>query len=197
MAKAYIANKPVRFDRNYKVGEVIPDGVISPQMGRRLMEMGRILCVDLPNAPASTEPPQEGAQQPTGGATSEGEVNTQGKAADAPEGESDPPEGKREATDIPVGSTGDTKGSENDPQGGAEPPEDGAEPPQKGADETDKANTQGETADAPEGKPDGQEGKLTAADLINGTAGEFVCEVCGRTFQSQQGLAAHSRSHKE
>ena len=26
---AYIANKPVRFDRDYKVGEVIPDAVIS------------------------------------------------------------------------------------------------------------------------------------------------------------------------
>ena len=40
MAKAYIANKPVRFDRNYKVGEVIPDGVISPQMG----QIGRASC---------------------------------------------------------------------------------------------------------------------------------------------------------
>ena len=45
---AYIANKPVRFDRDYKVGEVIPDTVISSGMTRKLMEMGRILHVDLP-----------------------------------------------------------------------------------------------------------------------------------------------------
>lgn len=130
MAKAYIANRPVRFDRNYKVGEVIPDRVIFSRMGQRLMEMGRILCVDLP-APPSTEPPQEGAQPPAGGGNNVREV-TPGAAADAPEGES--------------GGAGDG---------------------------------------------------LTATDLMDGTGGEFVCDVCGRMFQSQQGLAAHSRSHKE
>lgn len=161
MAKAYIANKPVRFDRNYKVGEVIPDGVISPQMGRRLIEMGRILCVDLPDAPPGAEPPQEDTQPPTGGGQGEGEVNPQ---------------------------------EETTPQQG------GAEKPQEGGEDTDKKNTQGEAADAAEGNSDGAEGAtggLTAADLINGTVGEFVCEVCGRKFQSQQGLAAHSRSHRE
>jgi len=62
MAKAYIANRPVRFDRNYKVGEVIPDGVIAPQMGRKLTEMGRILHVDLPEANTSTQPPKDSAE---------------------------------------------------------------------------------------------------------------------------------------
>ena len=173
MAKAYIANKPVRFDRNYKVGEVIPDGVISPQMGRRLIEMGRILCVDLPDAPPGAEPPQEdtqqgGAGEPQDGADSEGEGNTQPETGSAGEGNSDP--------------------------------QSGAEKPQEGGEDTDKENTQGEAADAAEGNSDGAEGAtggLTAADLINGTVGEFVCEVCGRKFQSQQGLAAHSRSHRE
>ena len=37
---AYIANKPVRFDRDYKVGEIIPDEVIAPGMTRKLVEMG-------------------------------------------------------------------------------------------------------------------------------------------------------------
>ena len=64
MAKAYIANKPVRFDRNYKVGEVIPDGVISPQMGRRLIEMGRILCVDLPTLPPAQNPRRRTRSRP-------------------------------------------------------------------------------------------------------------------------------------
>jgi len=49
---AYIANKPVRFDRNYKVGEIIPSGMIAPKMVRRLAEMGRILCVDIPEIEA-------------------------------------------------------------------------------------------------------------------------------------------------
>lgn len=161
MAKAYIANKPVRFDRNYKVGEVIPDGVISPQMGRRLVEMGRILCVDLPDAPPGAEPTQDGAQPPTGGGYSEGEVN---------------------------------------PQGETTTPQEGAEQTQESADDEGGVNTNPDIESAAESNPDGAEGatgELTAADLINGTEGEFVCEVCGRKFQSQQGLAAHSRSHKE
>ncbi len=49
MAKAYIANRPVRFDRNYNVGEIIPAEVIAPQMRRKLAEMGRIVCVDMPD----------------------------------------------------------------------------------------------------------------------------------------------------
>ncbi len=140
---AYIANKPVRFDRNYAVGEVIPDAVIEPTMTRKLVEMGRIISVDIPttggNAENAPVPPPDGAGS---GAEGEGGTNTQ-EEAEAP----------------------------------AEGAEDGAEG--KGDDEPDPENDQ-----------------LTAADLINGTAGEFVCEVCGRAFQSPQGLAAHSRSHK-
>ena len=93
MAKAYIANKPVRFDRNYKVGEVIPDGVISPQMGRRLIEMGRILCVDLPDAPPGAEPPQEDTQPPTGGGQGEGEVNPQEETTPQQGGAGEPQDG--------------------------------------------------------------------------------------------------------
>ncbi len=63
---AYIANKPVRFDRDYRVGEVIPDAAIAPGMTRKLVEMGRILCVDLPAPGGSAETPStpvlEGAE---------------------------------------------------------------------------------------------------------------------------------------
>lgn len=111
---AYIANKPVRFDRDYKVGEVIPDAVIAPGMTRKLMEMGRILRVDLPA-----------------------------------------PGGNAESSLSPV---------PEDPQSGAE---------------------------------SCAEGSLTVEDLIAGTVGEFVCDTCGRAFQTQQGLAAHIRSHKD
>lgn len=50
MAKVFIANRPVRFDRNYKIGEVVPDSVVTPGMGRKLVEMGRLLHVELPDA---------------------------------------------------------------------------------------------------------------------------------------------------
>ncbi len=60
----YIANKPVRFDKNYKVGEIIPDGVIDPRMTKKLIEMGRILYVDVP---ADKKPSNGGTdEQPDG-----------------------------------------------------------------------------------------------------------------------------------
>lgn len=48
MAEAYIANRPVRFDRDYMVGERIPRSAVDPNMVGKLADMGRILCVDLP-----------------------------------------------------------------------------------------------------------------------------------------------------
>ena len=58
---AFIANKPVRFDQDYRVGEVIPQEVIEPKMVRKLIEMGKIIEIDLPaknesDIPASGEP---------------------------------------------------------------------------------------------------------------------------------------------
>ena len=131
---AYIANKPVHFDRDYKVGEVIPDEVIAPGMTRKLVEMGRILHIDLPQSGGADETsgeqqndPQDGAEDGAGGDSGAEGINTQ------PDGES---------------------------------PQDGAEDGAEGAEET-------------------------------ASGGEFVCEVCGRAFKSQNALAAHSRSHKD
>lgn len=71
---AYIANRPVRFDRNYAIGEVIPDAVIAPGMARRLVEMGRILCVELPGKENAAGKPAKAPQE--GGAGTQG-TNTQ------------------------------------------------------------------------------------------------------------------------
>ncbi len=38
----YIANKPVRFDRDYRVGEIIPGSVIDPAAVKRLIAWGKI-----------------------------------------------------------------------------------------------------------------------------------------------------------
>ena len=159
---AYIANKPVRFDRDYKVGEVIPDAVIAPGMTRKLMEMGRILRVDLPapggNAGDSLSPAPEDTQ---GGAENEGGTITP-KEAEAPtEGAESVPGGDTDAGEATTRLDGET------PQEGAE--------------------------DAPGGAQDAPAGE----DMNVPAGGEFVCEVCGRAFNSQQALAAHSRSHKD
>ena len=88
---AYIANKPVRFDRTYAIGEVIPDEAIDPKMTRRLVEMGRIISIDLgtPTAPA-----QEGAEDTP---EDKGAANTQEEpevpvedAESVPENEGEP-----------------------------------------------------------------------------------------------------------
>lgn len=98
---AYIANKPVRFDRTYAVGEVIPDEVIDPKMTRKLVEMGRIISVDLSpssnNPGTPTAPAQEGAQE---GAEGEGGTNTHGE----PEPPTEPaPEAEAEEADPEAG----------------------------------------------------------------------------------------------
>lgn len=74
---AYIANRPVRFDRDYKIGEVIPDAVIAPGMARRLAEMGRIVRVDIP---------QDSAGSAADGVGSTGNVNTQDGAENPQDG---------------------------------------------------------------------------------------------------------------
>jgi len=45
----YIATKPVRFDRNYEVGEEIPADVINPKMLNRLIEARKITVVTGPD----------------------------------------------------------------------------------------------------------------------------------------------------
>ena len=83
---AYIANKPVRFDRDYKVGEIIPDDVIAPSMTRKLVEMGRILCVDLPAPGGSAETPSAPALEGVQGGTKGEGGDTQAEPAAPLEG---------------------------------------------------------------------------------------------------------------
>lgn len=82
MAEAYIANRPVRFDRDYMVGERIPRSAVDPNMVGKLAAMGRILCVDLPengeNAPLEADKLENAASAPEG-------VGKQGNAENAPE----------------------------------------------------------------------------------------------------------------
>ena len=65
---AYIAIKPVRFDRRYSIGEIIPDAVVDPARAPKLQEMGLIQAA-----------PKEAADAAEG----EDEVNPK-EAADGP-----------------------------------------------------------------------------------------------------------------
>ena len=132
---AYIANRPVRFDRNYAVGEIIPEEVIEPKMIRKLQDMGRILHVNLPDG--------------TGNAEETHDDTSANGAEDAQEGA-----GAAESTEG-EDTQADAVTAQNEPQEGA----DGAEDAQ---------------------------GKR-----------EFVCQVCGKAFSTQNGLSAHARIHKE
>ena len=67
---AYIAGKPVRFDRNYSVGERIPDSVIDPRAVPRLINMGRIIrtaddVVEEKTAPVKETEPEPKADTDT------------------------------------------------------------------------------------------------------------------------------------
>ena len=60
--EVYIALKPVRFDKDYAIGEVIPDQFIDQKMARRLIGWGKIQRVPAPDLPAAPRP----ARRPRG-----------------------------------------------------------------------------------------------------------------------------------
>ena len=46
---AYLAVKPVRFDRSYAIGEIVPDGAVDPKMEKRLLDWGQIVKIAEPS----------------------------------------------------------------------------------------------------------------------------------------------------
>lgn len=74
---AYIANKPVRFDKDYSIGEIIPDGVIDPKMEKRLIDWGKIVQV---KSPVNKEEPEENIKVPV----NKGETEENIKFSDIP-----------------------------------------------------------------------------------------------------------------
>lgn len=88
---AYIANRPVRFDRNYAIGEKIPDSVIDPKMTTKLISIGRIIRI--PDPQPEPEATADSAGQPQDGDNGTGGTNAHADAENAPEGESDGADG--------------------------------------------------------------------------------------------------------
>lgn len=186
---AYIANKPIRFDRDYHIGEIIPETVINPMMARKLTDMGKIICVTLPTDGGAETPP-DSAGQPVDGTESTDGINTQEDTENAPEGQNEATEGNAET---------EPEGAEA--VGNAETAQDSVEQPIEGVDVTEGINIQDNPSSAPEGESGAPEGGLETAEDGKDTdvpaTEEFICDVCGKTFKSQQGLAAHSRTHKQ
>ncbi len=119
---AYIANKPIRFDRDYHIGERIPEMVIDPMMARKLTDMGKIICVTLP-AEGGAETTPDSAGQPTDGAESTDGINTQEDTENAPEGQNEATEGGTEADEEgtkPPSTAETTPDSAGQPTDGAE-----------------------------------------------------------------------------
>lgn len=166
---AYIANKPVRFDRNYKVGEIIPPEVIEPKMIRKLMDMGRIVSVNLPadkadHVPDATENTDK---------TSELLQESVQDASDCAE--------STEGTNIPGSEETEQDGQNTLPVQQCES-DDKAEfmnPPQENTPDAEKAASQPQES-------------VQDASVKDG---EFVCSICGRSFGSKNALSAHSRIH--
>lgn len=59
MAYAYIASRPVRFDKDYAIGEIIPESVIDPRMTSKLEGMGKITKIELPEEGGKQEAQNE------------------------------------------------------------------------------------------------------------------------------------------
>ena len=119
---AYIANKPIRFDRDYHIGEIIPETAIDPMMARKLTDMGKIICVTLPTEGGAEATP-DSAGQPTDGAESTDGTNTQEATENAPEGQNEATEGGTDAeaegaeADSTAEATPDSAGQPTDGAG--------------------------------------------------------------------------------
>mgnify|MGYP003571248488 CR=1 FL=1 len=82
---AYIANRPVRFDRDYRIGEIVPDAVIDPGMTRKLLDMGKIILTDISAniEGESTDTPSEAVIAPIEGDKLPDGINAQEMAENA------------------------------------------------------------------------------------------------------------------
>ena len=89
---AYIANRPVRFDRDYAIGEIIPTAVIDPRMVKKLTDMGKIIRTDIPEGEGAGETPNTHADPPnfaTEGDNEGGAINSTQEEENADTGQNE------------------------------------------------------------------------------------------------------------
>lgn len=111
----YIALKPTKFDREYMIGETIPDHVVDPSRAVALVGMKLIAAI------AAAEP----VQGPAGDADGEGKADAPQTDENGAEGAQEPAEPAAEPTQEPAGDATEVS------QEGVEHAEPAAEPEKK------------------------------------------------------------------
>ena len=171
----FVATKPVRFDRNYVVGEVIPAEVINPRNVKRLIDWGKIQRVTTPLSADEAECGEQAAEITrltaeidrlrmennelrdkidniqAAGIADDGISKPTDDGVPATSGEGNPPE-TPEKPDGDAGSAGD-------------------------ADTPSEINTE-------------QDGAQAAA-----TGASFICPVCGKQCATKSALTSHQKTH--
>lgn len=83
----YIALKPIRFDKDYCVGEPIPDKVVDPKMEATLIKRGRIAKVDEPTNMETPVTPDPAATVTSADGESGTSDDAEGETSDGAEGD--------------------------------------------------------------------------------------------------------------
>jgi hypothetical protein len=110
---AYIAVKPARFDKDYAIGELIPDGVIEAGMEGRLIGWGKIQKAGLPAAP----------EAPAGRPHATPEAPDSAEGTNVPHDPENAPEGKSEGIAEDTGAAAPEQEQTEEEVAGAPAPE--------------------------------------------------------------------------
>ncbi|MCL2487414.1 MAG: hypothetical protein FWE80_01885 [Oscillospiraceae bacterium] len=187
---AYIAKRPVRFDRRYHVGETIPGSVIDTRMVERLVKQGRIAV--LPDDMITLE------AVPVGVVLKADTLEERVAAAEELFGiEPDESEGVTDRVENCLTALAEILSEEYIPE-----PEDDdqQEPPPE--DDAVRENAGGDDGeDTGQEEPDGGDAETTdegAADTDTGgetDPAKFACPVCGKMCGNKSGLTRHMVTH--
>ena len=209
----YIATKPVRFDRNYAVGEEIPPHAIHPNVIKRLIEAGKIQRV-----------PEEAPQQNLLGGSLEESVafveNLLGITYDDPVPDLDERAKICKGRIVELEMLAERVAAEENKlqdDAGEEPKADAdSEGNQPGTDDP-KQNPDGEGApSSPEGdaQPPADDSEGGGGNVIpptdetkhddpqdgaegNHDGAPFVCPICGKICSTKTALIAHEKTHNK
>jgi hypothetical protein len=201
----YIATKPVRFDRDYGIGEIIPPHVIHPNTIKRLVDAGKIQRMnpsDVPKLPGEAaldeklEDYVERLEEILGiqhGDAPHPDTNERAEACIACVAEIVERAGIAAESELASDETQERNadGAPTDTQ-------------ETSTDATPMQESPGDTHDQPQNASgnDGDNVGETKQDKAQENAGdvsdgqEAICPICGKIFKSQAALNAHMKSHK-
>jgi hypothetical protein len=215
----FIATSPVRFDRDYCVGEEIPASAISPSMVKRLIGYGKIQRLTVPDDGESIQPA-------AGGKAASGKPDWREEAFDRMMGigyaeneiipdlatrlnifnetlkakllemEAEKPAGNEGNTGTDTGRDESGKPLENEGTEQLAGEDDGGEQAagdDYGGETPEPEQLAGEDCGGETPEPEQPAGDVPgAAD----TGQDFICQVCGKKCASKAGLLSHMKTHE-